>query len=110
MSYAALVEHNRKLFRLHHVDALASWDEAAMMPAGGEEALADALVMLRGLIHQRATDKRLSDLFGAARADVQRLSPWQLANLRLMEREWLRATALPQDLVEAMSLAESRCE
>jgi len=110
MSYAALVEHHRKLFHLHHIEAMASWDEAALMPAGGGEARGEALSTLRGIIHQRATDESLSDLFAAARQEIAALKPWQQANLRTMEREWVRATALPQSLVEAMSQAESRSE
>jgi carboxypeptidase Taq len=110
MSYAALAEHHRRLFHLRHVEAMVSWDEATMMPPGGEDARAAALSSLRGLIHEQATHARLLDLFGVARAESKTLSAWQRANLRLMEREWLRATALPRDLVETMSRAESRSE
>ena len=110
MSYAALVDHHRTLFHLHHVEAMASWDEAAMLPAGGGEARGEALSTLRGIIHQQATHARLSDLFASANQESAVLAPWQRANLRAMEREWVRATALPQSLVEAMSQAESRSE
>ncbi len=110
MSYAALVKHHRTLFHLGHVDAMASWDEATMMPIGGGEARGEALSTLRGIIHQQATHERLAELFAAAAKEAATLSPWQQANLRLMEREWLRATALSQGLVEAMSSAESRSE
>lgn len=110
MSYAALVEHYRRLFHLGHVESMASWDEATMMPAGGADARCEALSTLRGFIHQQATDERLSDLFAAAAKEATALSPWQQANLRLMELEWVRATALPQGLVEAMSRAQSRSE
>ena len=110
MSYAALVKHFRTLFHLEHVDAMASWDEATMMPVGGGEARGEALSTLRGVIHQQATHEKLPGLFAAAAKEAAALSPWQQANLRLMEREWVRATALPQGLVEAMSRAESRSE
>ncbi len=110
MSYAALVKHYRTLFHLGHVESMASWDEATMMPVGGGEARGEALSTLRGVIHQQATHERLSDLFAAAAKETATLSPWQQVNLRLMKREWVRATALPQGLVEAMSCAESRSE
>jgi carboxypeptidase Taq len=110
MSYAALVDHHRTLFHLHHVEAMASWDEAAMLPAGGGDARGEALSTLRGIIHQQATHARLSDLFASAIQESASLAPWQQANLRAMEREWVRATALPQSLVQAMSQAESRSE
>jgi Zn-dependent M32 family carboxypeptidase len=48
MSYADLVEHHQHLHRLRHLEALASWDEFTMMPAGGANARSDALSTLRG--------------------------------------------------------------
>lgn len=110
MSYAALVEYQRRLWQLRHVEAFVAWDEATMMPEGGGAARAEALSALRGLIHQQATRADLADLFAAAAAEAGRLLPWQQANLREMKREWVHATALPQDLVEAMSRAESLSE
>jgi len=81
-----------------------------MMPTGGGPARADALSVLRGHIHQQATREGLGDLFAAAAEEAEHLSPWQLANLREMKREWVRASALPLKLVEAMSHAESLSE
>ncbi len=81
-----------------------------MMPVGGGPARGEALSALRGVIHRRATEAGLGDLFAAAATEAADLSPWQQANLREMEREWVRATALPAPLVEAMSRAESQSE
>ena len=81
-----------------------------MMPSGGGPARAEALSVLRGLIHQHATREGLADLFAAAAAEDANLPPWQKANLREMKREWVRASALPLRLVEAMSRAESLSE
>ncbi|HWA78401.1 MAG TPA: carboxypeptidase M32 [Polyangiaceae bacterium] len=110
MTYQALEDHHRRLSHLRHVEAIVGWDEAAMMPAGGGDARADALATLRGIIHERATEPRLGDLFAAAEASASSLDGWQAANLREMRREWVRATALPHDLVEASSRAETRSE
>jgi carboxypeptidase Taq len=110
VSYASLSEHYRRLSHLRHVDAIASWDESTMMPSGGGPARAEALSVLRGLIHQHATREGLAELFAAAAAEEANLPPWQKANLREMKREWVRASALPLRLVEAMSRAESLSE
>ena len=110
MSYAALTEHYRRISQLRHVEAITSWDESTMMPAGGGPARAEALSVLRGLIHQHATRADLADLFAASEAEAAHLQPWQQANLREMKREWVRASALPLKLVEAMSRAESLSE
>jgi carboxypeptidase Taq len=110
VSYAALAEHYRRLSQLRHVEAITSWDESTMMPKGGGPARAEALSVLRGLIHQHATAAGLNDLFATAAAEDANLPPWQQANLREMKREWVRAKALPLKLVEAMSRAESLSE
>jgi carboxypeptidase Taq len=112
MSYRELAERHRRLNHLAHVEAMVAWDEAAMMPEGGGEARAEALATLRVLAHEMATDPRLDPLFVAAKIERDRgaLSPWEAANLREMERAWVRQTCLPADLVAAVSRAESRCE
>ncbi len=112
MSYAALTARYRRIAHLQHVEAVASWDEAAMMPTGGGEARAEALATLRVLLHELQTNPSLGDLLQVA--EVERaagdLGPWEAANLREMKRGYLRDTALPADLVQRSSLAESRCE
>jgi carboxypeptidase Taq len=110
MSYRLLEEHQQRISHLRHTEAIIGWDEAAVMPPGGGEARAEALATLRGVIHERATDARLGELFANAEQTASELDAWQSANLREMRREWLRATAVPQDLVEAASRAETRSE
>ena len=52
----------------------------------------------------------LGDDLAAAEADAETLDPWHAANLRLMRQAYIRATALPRDLVEAQARANSACE
>ena len=110
MTYAALEEHFRRLSRLEHLDAIASWDEAAMMPPGGGVARGAALATLKGMIHAEASAPRVGELIAAAESDVGKLDGWQRANLREMKRGFIRATAVPSALVEAASLASSTSE
>lgn len=107
-AYAALELHHRRLAHLTHAEAMLSWDEATMMPTGGGDARAEALASLRGTIHERSTEPRLGDLFARAEGEAGALDDWQAANLREMKRLWTRSTALPQELVEAASRAETR--
>ena len=48
--------------------------------------------------------------YGFAQADSESLNAEQQANLFEMRRQWQQATLLPEDLVQAKSLAGSRCE
>lgn len=108
MSYSALEQHFEQLHHLQHLGAICGWDQATMMPAGGNEARAEALGTLAVLCHQQLQDERLSDWFAEAKSEA--LSAGQQQSLAEMERSWRDATLLPQDLVRARSLAGSRCE
>jgi carboxypeptidase Taq len=110
VSYQELEEHFRRVSRLEHLEAMASWDEAAMMPAGGGSARAAALATLRGMIHAETASPKLADLFARAEHEQAELGPWQRANLREMSRGYVRAMAVPPALVEAASLAQSKSE
>ncbi len=97
--------------RLHHLDHLqcmAYWDQAAMMPAGGAEARAGALAEVATLMHTLRTDPTLPSTLSQAQQEP--LDEHQRANLREIKREWRAANALPTDLVQRGQLATSRCE
>ncbi|MEY4551206.1 MAG: hypothetical protein RL685_7401, partial [Pseudomonadota bacterium] len=110
MSYLALEEHFRRISRLEHLEAIASWDEAAIMPAGGGEARAAALATLKTLIHAETSSPRVGEWLARAEGEQGQLDAWQRANLREVKQGYVRATALPPDLVEAASLANSKSE
>jgi carboxypeptidase Taq len=92
------------------VEAIALWDEATVMPEGSSSARAEAVSFLRGLIHEQLTLPEVAELFATVEKQSVPLVPWEAANLREMRRAWVQAVAVPRPLVEASSLAESRCE
>ena len=104
----ALEALHRRLHHLGHLAAIAGWDQATMMPPGGNEARAAALAELAGLTHRLRTDPSLRDTLERARDED--LDDDRRANLREIEREWRLANALPAELVERRQLATSRCE
>ncbi|HEX7637389.1 MAG TPA: carboxypeptidase M32 [Burkholderiaceae bacterium] len=106
--YDTLAATWQRLHRLGHLQGMASWDQAAMMPPKGNDARARALAELAGVMHAIRTDPALADAF--ARAREEPLGDVQRANLREMERDWRRADALPAALVERRALVTSRCE
>ncbi|WP_458735511.1 carboxypeptidase M32 [Zobellella taiwanensis] len=108
MSYSTLANHFEQLHHLQHLGAICGWDQATMMPPGGNEARANALGTLAELCHRQLQDERLADWFAAA--EEESLNPGQQASLAEMRRAWRDATLLPADLVRARSLAGSRCE
>jgi carboxypeptidase Taq len=107
-AYEDLSARQQRLHRLGHLQAIAQWDQSANMPTKGAEARNLALAEMDGLLHQLATDPALPGLLDAAAAEP--LDETQRANLREIRRAWRAANALPKELVEAKSLANSRCE
>ena len=107
-AYDQLAHTFTRLHRLDHLQSLAYWDQAAVMPAGGAEARAAALAEVAALMHGLRTDPALRDAL--ARAEDEPLTEHQRANLREIRREWRAANALPEALVRRAQLATSRCE
>jgi carboxypeptidase Taq len=79
-----------------------------MMPPGGSAARGEALAEMSVLQHQILTDKKVGDPLAAAAGED--LNDVEQANLREMTRHYQQATLLPESLVEAKSLAGSKCE
>ncbi|WP_024301770.1 carboxypeptidase M32 [Pseudogulbenkiania sp. MAI-1] len=107
-AYTALAERFTRLYRYYHLHAIASWDQATMMPPKGNEARAAALAELQVLIHRTLTEPGLAGQIAAA--EEESLGEMERANLREIRRSWEQANLLPESLVEAKALAGSRCE
>jgi carboxypeptidase Taq len=108
MSYQLLEQRFQQLHHLQHLQAICGWDQATMMPDGGNQARGAALAELALLQHQKLTAPEMSDLINTAENEA--LSNEQQANLNEMRRRWQNAALLPDDLVKARTLAGSRCE
>ena len=108
MSYAALHQRFQRVGDLNHALAMLAWDEAAVMPAGGGAARAEALATLKGMAHELTAASETGELIESAAAED--LDAWQAANVACIRREWRRATAVPGDLEVALSKACSACE
>jgi len=109
-AYDKLETRFRRLGGVEEAIAVLHWDAAAMMPPGGGQARAEQLATLRLLAHELLTAPEIGDLIAVADGEDVSLGEWQRANLREMRRRWRHATAVPGDLVEALSRACSRSE
>ncbi|HKU36603.1 MAG TPA: carboxypeptidase M32 [Polyangiales bacterium] len=112
MSFAQLERQFRRIAHLEHVSAILSWDEAVMMPEAAGPDRADAMAALGVVLHEHLTAPQLNDWLAVAEqeAGAGKLEAPQRANLREMRRIVRRASALPAQLVEAISRAQLRCE
>ncbi|PMG45680.1 peptidase M32 [Vibrio lentus] len=83
-------------------------DQASMMPAGGNQARSEAMAELSVHIHGLMTQPQLGDWISDAENEA--LNGEQQSSLREIKRQWQQANLLPEKLVEAKSLAGSKCE
>lgn len=107
-SYDTLTQTFTRMYRLQHLQSIASWDQAANMPPRGNEARAAAMAEMGALLHRMRTDPQLAGELD--RAETEPLSEPQRANLREMRREWRQSNALPESLVQRSYMATARCE
>ncbi|SIN84645.1 carboxypeptidase M32 [Salinivibrio sp. ES.052] len=105
-----LEAHFKRLSHFQHLAAICGWDQATMMPDGGNNARADAMAELALYCHQQLTQPELGDWFADVDSKSSSLTTTQHASLEEMKREWRKASVLPDTLVKAKSLAGAKCE
>ena len=106
--YAELASRFHRLGTLREAAQMLHWDRQAMMPEGGAAARSEQMATLRVVVHEHLIHPAMPDLLDGAEAE-NALDDWQRANVREMRRQWLHATAVPSDLVAALSNAASEC-
>ncbi|WP_142847800.1 carboxypeptidase M32 [Telmatospirillum sp. J64-1] len=109
-AYEQLERLCERLGVLSETIGLLHWDMSTMMPADGAEARGGQLAALKGLHHELMTAPQVGEWLDEAESRQDGLNDWQRANLREFRREYVHATAVPGDLVEATSRAVSACE
>jgi carboxypeptidase Taq len=105
-AYDDLIAHQKDTQALSEVMGRLGWDQETMMPRGAADQRAEEMAAMESVLHARRTDPRVGDWLDHAEAsdDVAR------ANLRLIRREYDRATKVPADLAKALAKATSRAQ
>ncbi len=107
----AYAELAARFERHHHLKSAADvleWDTAVLMPPGAADLRGGQLAAVRVTAHEILASPRTKELLAAV--DEGRLDDWQRANVSLMRREHLHASALPDALVVARTKATTACE
>ena len=95
----------RELHDLGSAIALLHWDQAVMMPAGGAPARARAHATLEAIAHDRMTNPAIGDLISELEDDGD-LKEDQQASVRILKRDYEKATKVPEELVRAIAEAQ----
>ncbi|MGR3485108.1 MAG: carboxypeptidase M32 [Paracoccaceae bacterium] len=106
MSYSDLLAFQRETEALGQIMGRLGWDQETVMPRGAADQRAEEMAALDGVLHARRTDPRVAEWLEGARPD----GAVEAANLRLIRRNFERATKIPADLSAAIARKTSRAQ
>lgn len=109
-NYKTLEKIFKKVCDINRAKSVLHWDMATVMPAGGAGARGEQLATLESISHAILNDKGVEELFGAAEKALKKLNPWQKSNFYEMRRVWRHANAVPQRLLNDLTIEGSKCE
>ena len=107
-SYQKLKEIFREASIASDIEGVLHWDMATMMPKNSRLQRSDQLAFIAKLKHSLLSSQQVQDLINET--DEKKLSKKDKVNFYEMKRELLYISALPLDLVEALSKAAAKCE
>lgn len=93
--YQKLISHFEKISRFKHLASICGWDQAAVMPSGGNQARSESMAELSVHIHHLLTDPQLGEWF--TNVNFEELSSIEAASFIEMKRHWHQATVLPEN-------------
>ncbi len=104
-TFEAVCKHARETAMLSGVESLLGWDERTYMPPRAGAHRAEQITLLAGMLHRRRTDaeygKQLLELAGSDLAEDPHSDSGTI--IRMLARQFDKATKLPQTLVEELS-------
>ncbi len=108
-AYQKLEASFSEIIDLDRVIELLNWDQSVKMPASGATARAKQRSTMVKIKHQKLTAEDIPDLLNEAELHKENLSDWEQANLHEMRRYYNEASALPSDLLQALTYKAAEC-
>ncbi len=103
-AYNALMAYQKETQALAQIMGRLGWDQETVMPRGAVDQRAEEMAALEAVLHARRTDPRVGDWL----AKVEANDEVSAANLRLIAREYARATKVPANLATALARITSK--
>ena len=107
-SYNLLEQHIAKINKIGSASCGLHWDLTQNTPDGAKENMSEDIGNLSAIAHEMFTSKKTEDLIAAA--ETEKLDDWQSANLHLIKKSYISATALSTEFVEAFSILTSKSQ
>lgn len=99
----ALLAHAAQTAALEQVAGRLHWDQETMMPKGAAAQRAEEIAAMEAMLHARRTDPALGEMLEKAKPE----GAVEAASLRLISRDYARATKIPAALATEMARTAS---
>lgn len=109
-AYIGLKKLFKKLAHLQYAQKVLMWDEAVVMPEGAGAYRASTVATLDGVIQKTLIRKKTKDLLEKAKDEKNKLTPWDQANLKWMEKKYQSSACIPPQLTEKFTKTKIICE
>lgn len=107
-AYRLVTERAREVTLLQSAHAVLQWDQETMMPPQGAAWRAEQQANLSGLAHRRWTAPEVGEWITTCAEAINSGNEVTATNIREWQRDYLRATRLPAELVEECTRTESQ--
>ena len=108
--YIQLEQIVEQVNRINNVIKLQYWDIAVNMPKNSADSKAQDIITLSSIIQQKLTSPTTIELLKQAGSESNILNEWQLANLKLIERQITKAICIDYSLRTRFISATTECE
>jgi carboxypeptidase Taq len=106
--YNLLEQHIAKINKIGSASSVLHWDLTQNTPDGAKENMSEDIGNLSAIAHEMFISKKTEDLIAGSETEI--LDDWQSVNLRLIKKNYISATALSTEFVEAFSILTSKSQ
>jgi len=109
-SYIQLEKELEQIFQINNAVNILYWDISTNMPSRASSSRKKEITNLMAIAHLKLKSEKIRDLLKEVTENISDLNIWQLANLREIERRFLHAECIDDDLQNRISSATAECE
>jgi carboxypeptidase Taq len=108
--YTRLEARMQKVSHISNALSILHWDNSTYMPVGSAPSRSEEMATLSAMAHNMLVSSETKDLIDASKTNQHDLTIWEKANLREIEKAYIHASAMSDDLVMRHSKACSDSE
>lgn len=109
-AYQELEKVINQISKIKNVINILNWDVATNMPLNSIDSRDGEISTLSTIAHSMLKSSQLADLINAAKDEINSLNSWQLANLKAIEKEYIKAECINDELQKNYVSSSTKCK